>query len=356
MNNWLNKLGLRVSRLSGGTAAGELSDTVPRRKGWLGQTAYGMALGSALLLAGCGAQPAESTASGTTGGIREIRIGLQKSGSLVYLRDQQILERKLAGQGIRVKWVEFPSGPPMLEALNTGNLDFGTTGDSPPIFAQAAGAKLVYVAREEASPQSEAVIVPADSPIRSVAELKGKSVAVTKGSSANYTLLKALEREGLSFGDITPKYLQPSDARAAFETCQVDAWSIWEPFLSSAKIDLNARVLTDADGLKPNTSFYLASRDFAQQHPDLVQQFVTAIGEADQAINADPAAFAKIIEQITGLRPQIALASVKARNYGVHYIDEATIEAQQQVADAFYQQKLIPKPIQVRDIVWTPPQ
>ncbi|WP_051940229.1 aliphatic sulfonate ABC transporter substrate-binding protein [Stenoxybacter acetivorans] len=288
--------------------------------------------------------------------VSEVRIGLQKSGSLVYLRDVRYLEDVWAKQGIQVKWVEFPSGPPMLEALNTGNLDLGTVGDSPPIFAQAAGAKLMYVANELPSPKAEAIIVPANSPIRSVSELKGKAVAVTKGSSANYTLLKALERDKLTFDDIKPKYLQPADARAAFETGQVAAWAIWEPYLSSVKIELNARVLTDGEGLKPNTGFYLASKDFAQAHPDLVEQFVSAVGEADKAITANPEKYGKIIENITGLKPEIALSSVTARNYGVSYISADTIQAQQQVADAFYRQKLIPKPIQVKDIVWNPPQ
>lgn len=309
---------------------------------------------SLLALGGCGKADKATIKQPTK--LEEVRIGLQKSGPLVYLRDAQLLEQNLAQQGIKVKWVEFPSGPPMLEALNTGNLDLGTTGESPPIFAQAAGAKLVYIAVEKASPKAEALIVPANSTIKSVAELKGKNVAVTKGSSANYTLLKALERDHLSFSDITPKYLQPADARAAFESGQVDAWAIWDPFLSSAKIELNAKVLTDTEGLKPNSSFYLASRDFAAQHPDVVVKFVQAIDTADKAITADPVKFGKVIESITGLKPDVALASVKSRNYGVNFLDEATVQAQQQVADAYYRQQLIPKAVAVKDIFWYPPK
>lgn len=317
----------------------------------------------ALTFAGCQKQNTtqtsntqdNQTATVQNNDVKTIRIGLQKSGSFVHLRESKQLEEKLKSQGISVQWVEFPSGPPMLEALNTGNLDFGTTGDTPPIFAQAANAKLVYVATELASPKAEAILVPKDSPLTSVAQLKGKSVAVTKGSSANYTLLRALESQHLTFKDIDPKYLQPADARAAFESGKVDAWTVWEPFLSSAKIDLNARVLTDATGLKPNTSFYLASSNFAKQHPELVVEVVEAIGQADKDITANPQKFATVIQKITGLSPEVALSSVVARNYGVKYIDQATIAGQQQIADTFYAQKLIPKPIQVKDIVWTPP-
>ena len=155
-----------------------------------------------LLLAGCQQNTTKSanaantneaqtndSKSGDSKPLEEVRIGLQSSGALVYLRESKLLEKSLEKSGIKVNWVQFQSGPPLLEALNTNNIDFGTTGDTPPIFAQAAGSNLVYVAYENPSPQSEAVIVPASSTLKSVAELKGKSVAVTKGSSANYTLL-----------------------------------------------------------------------------------------------------------------------------------------------------------------------
>lgn len=321
-------------------------------------------LGISLVLTGC-QQPTSKSANAATANeskagdskqLEEVRIGLQSSGALVYLRESKLLEKSLEKSGIKVNWVQFQSGPPLLEALNTNNIDFGTTGDTPPIFAQAAGSKLVYIAYENSSPQSEAVIVPANSTLKSVAELKGKSVAVTKGSSANYALLKALERDKLSFADVDVKYLQPSDARAAFESGKVDAWTVWDPYLSSAKIELKARVLTDDTGLKPNTSFYLASTDFAQKHPNVVKDIVKAIAEADKAITADPIMFSKMIEKVTNLKPDVALASVKSRSYGVNYITDDIIQAQQQEADTFYKYKLLPKPIQVKDIVWYPPK
>ncbi len=312
-----------------------------------------------LWLTGCqqnATKSANATATNDSKKLEEVRIGLQSSGALVYLRESKLLEKSLEKSGIKVSWVQFQSGPPMLEALNTNNIDFGTTGDTPPIFAQAAASNLVYVAHEKSSPQAEGVIVPANSSLKSVAELKSKAVAVTKGSSANYTLLKALERDKLSFSDIDVKYLQPSDARAAFEAGKLDAWTVWEPYLSSAKIELKARVLTDTTGLKPNTDFYLASTNFAQQHPEVVQEIIKAIGEADKAITNDPVAFGKTIEKITNLKPEVALAAVKARNYGVSYMTEDIIQAQQQEADTFYKNKLIPKQLNVKDIVWYPPK
>src|SRR4051812_8635335 len=112
-----------------------------------------------------------------------VRVGYQKYGTFLLLKARGLLETKLEPLGYTVSWTEFPGGPQLLEALNVGALDFGITGEAPPIFAQAAGAPLVYVAHEPAAPLSEAILVPKGSPITSVAELKGKKVALNKGSN-----------------------------------------------------------------------------------------------------------------------------------------------------------------------------
>src|SRR5580700_10185955 len=151
-----------------------------------------------------------------------VRVGYQKYGTFLLLKARGLLEKKLAPLGFSVAWTEFPVGPQLLEALNVGALDFGITGEAPPIFAQAAGAPLVYVANEPAAPLSEAILVPKDSPIHAVAELKGKKVALNKGSNVHYLLVKALEKARVRYADITPVFLKPSDARAAFEHGDVD--------------------------------------------------------------------------------------------------------------------------------------
>ncbi len=146
-----------------------------------------------------------------------VRIGFQKYGKLVLLKSKGTLEGKLKPLGYKVVWTEFPAGPQLLEALNVGAIDFGNTGEAPPIFAQAAGAPLVYVAHEPPAPEGEAILVPKDSPIKSVADLKGKKVALNKGSNVHYLLVKALEKAGVKYSDIEPVFLAPADARAAFE-------------------------------------------------------------------------------------------------------------------------------------------
>src|SRR5213592_3777714 len=192
-----------------------------------------------------------------------LRIGFQKYGKLVLLKSKGTLEDKLKAAGYKVVWTEFPSGPPLLEAVNVGAIDFGNTGEAPPIFAQAAGAPIQYVAYEPPAPKGEAILVPKDSPLKSVADLKGKKIALNKGSNVHYLLVKALQRSGVKYTDVQTVFLPPADARAAFERGAVDAWVIWDPFLAAAEKQLGARVLADGKGLVSNHQFYLASRGYA---------------------------------------------------------------------------------------------
>eukprot|EP01041_Mallomonas_annulata_P014479 gene14479-30824_t len=180
-------------------------------------------------------------------GQRVLRVGHQK-GWLSILKGRGTLEKRLAPLGVKVTWTEFNAGPVQLEALNVGSIDFGDVGEAPPIFAQAAGAPLVYAGATVPRPALEAVVVPKDSPIRSVADLKGKRVAYNKGSNGQYFLVKLLEKHGLQYSDVQPIFLPPADARAAFEKGAVDAWVIWDPFLAAVELQTGARVLADARG------------------------------------------------------------------------------------------------------------
>ncbi len=184
-----------------------------------------------------------------------LRIGYQKYGTLTVLKGNASLEKRLAPLGVEVKWTEFPAGPQLLEGLNVGSVDFGTTGEAPPIFAQAAGADLLYVGNEPAAPAGEAIVVPKGSALKSVADLKGKKIVLNKGSNVHYLLVKLLEKAGLSYKVVEVVCLAPADARAAFERGSGDAWAIWDPFLAAAEKQLGARVLADGKGVVSNHQF-----------------------------------------------------------------------------------------------------
>src|SRR5689334_8904942 len=220
--------------------------------------------------------------AGTASAAEAVRVGYQKYGTFLLLKACDLLEKKLEPLGYTVTWTEFPGGPQLLEALNVGAIDFGTTGEAPPIFAQAAGAPLVYVGYEPAAPRGEAIIVPKDSPIQGVADLKGLKVALNKGSNVHYLLVRAITAAGLKIRDVQPVYLAPADTRAAFERGAVDAWVIWDPFLAAAQAATGARTLIDGTGLVDNLQFYLASRDYAARDPGAVHAVIEELDAADR--------------------------------------------------------------------------
>lgn len=283
-----------------------------------------------------------------------LRIGYQKYGTLTLLKGRGTLDKRLAAQGITVKWTEFPAGPVLLEGLNVGSIDFGTVGEAPPIFAQAAGANLVYVANEPPAPRAEAIVVPKGSALKTVADLKGKKVALNKGSNVHYLLVQAIEKAGLQYSDITPVYLPPADARAAFERGSVDAWAIWDPFLAAAEKQIGARVLADGTGLVSNHQFYLASRPYADRHADIVQVLIEELARVDEWGLANPKEAAAVLSAQTGLDAGAVDLAVERYAYGVKPVTAAVIQEQQRIADTFFKLKLIPKPLRVADIVWRP--
>jgi sulfonate transport system substrate-binding protein len=276
-----------------------------------------------------------------------LRIGYQKYGTLVLLKERGSLEATLERLGFSVTWTEFPGGPQLLEALNVGAIDFGTTGEAPPIFAQAAGAPLIYVAFEPPAPKGEAILVPKDSALQSVADLKGKKVALNKGSNVHYLLVRALENAGLSVKDIQPIYLPPADARAAFERGSVDAWVIWDPFLAAASAATGARTLSDGENLVANHQFFLAERDFAKANPKLIEAIMQELAAIDDWAKSDPKSAAAILSPQVGIPAAVLEVALSRQGYGVAPLTPEVVAAQQKIADTFHQLGLLPKPVSV---------
>lgn len=282
-----------------------------------------------------------------------LSIGFQKgSGVLSVVKAQGTLEKRLADQGVQVRWHEFPAGPQLLEALNAGSIDFGYTGAPPPVFAQAAGIEMRYVGAIPAARDGEAILVPEDSPIRSVADLEGKRVAVQRGSSANYLLVAALAHAGLDFKAIQPAYLTPADARAAFTNGNVDAWAVWDPYLSSAEHDLDVRVLADYSQLEPTYSFYEASTAFTEEHPELLREVLDELDQTAVWASSHRDEVVSILAKELGLPEAVIDAWQRKVDYSLVPISDAVIDNQQRVANAFSDLRLIPAPVVVEEAFW----
>ena len=307
-----------------------------------------------LLSAGLGLAAAFALRPARAGGT--VRIGYQKYGSLVLLKGRGTLAKALAPLGYEVVWSEFPSGPPLLEALNAGAIDLGSAGEAPPIFAQAANPDLRYVGTEPPAPRGEAILVPKDSPIRSVADLKGKTIALNKGSNVHFLVVRALETAGVPYDAVKLVFLSPSDANAAFVRGSVDAWAIWDPYLAAAERSTGARVLADGTGIAPNRQFYLSRRGFTDASPEVVAAILRAIAEVDSWAAGNGAAVAAELAASVGIPAPVLAVALDRLSYGVAPLDPQTIADQQAVADAFHALGLLPKPLRVADAVWTHPE
>jgi sulfonate transport system substrate-binding protein len=307
------------------------------------------------LSTGLAAATALSSHAFAAGDPKEIRVGYQKNGVLVIARQRAALENHFKPQGIEVKWVEFSSGPPMMEAMNVGSIDYGAVGDSPPVFAQAAGAAIVYAAGQPIT-NGQGILVPQNSPIRSMAELRGKRIGFTKGSSAHNIVVQTLEKAGLGYGDITPVYLTPPDAGPAFANGGIDAWAIWDPYFAIGETKQNGRILVNAQEITKTNSFYIANRDFAKNHASVLQQIIDVTTSTAAWAETHRDEVAKSLSAVTGIPLDIQTIAANRSQFRVGPITDDIIATQQGVADRFFKLGLIPKQIAIRDIVWRNPQ
>lgn len=319
----------------------------------------GFELGRRRVLAGALSALALSACSGgepKAAGAR-LRVGFQKNGILLLAkRSGRLNEAMKADPAADVDWLEFSSGPPLLEAMSVGSLDLGSTGDTPPIFAQAAGAPIMYVAAVPLSGAAGGILVPKNSPAKTVADLKGKRFCFTRASSAHNSAAVLLEQAGLTLNDIEPVNLAPADAAAAFAQGNMDGWLIWDPFFTSAINQLGARVL-GAGGLPPSHAFILAHRDFVEKQPALLARALNALAaEGEWAVNHRDEV-AALQAQETGLPLELLKQTAQRDDFRLKPITPEIIAAQQVIGDRFLKLGLIPKAIVAADASytgWTP--
>ncbi|MDQ0457297.1 aliphatic sulfonate ABC transporter substrate-binding protein [Rhizobium paknamense] len=284
-----------------------------------------------------------------------LRIGWQKNGVVALAKRQGALEKRLAGRGVTVTWSEFTSGPPLLEALGAGALDFGPTGDVPPLFAQAARGNLVYVGAYRGASAGTGLLVHKDAPIQSLADLKGRKLAFKRGSSAHNFVVKALRSGGLGVGDVQAVDLAPPDAAAAFKTGSIDAWAIWDPYFAIAEADPQARLLTTAEGIVDSWSFLLGNRSFAEANPEIITEVLDELGKVGAGAQKNLDQSVADLSEITGVSADVTRKVLTRRGSDLSKIGPIPDEAvayQQALADEFYSLGIVPKKLTISDIVW----
>jgi sulfonate transport system substrate-binding protein len=294
--------------------------------------------GSSGSTTGSASNVSDKTASGAT-----LRVGDQAGTGAQALLSAAGLLQQLP---FKVSFADFTSGPPMLQAMSSGSLDIGGVGDAPPVFAAAGGAQISIVGALANNPHSAGLLVPKGSSITSIAQLKGKKIAVAQGSSADYHLLTVLNKAGLSVHDVTLEYLQPAQALAALSSGSVDAWDVWAPFVEQAVAQDHARVLVDGNGYGSNFSYAVAA-DSAIKDPTKakeIHQYLTTLDQAHRWANQHSSAWAATWAKATGLPQSVMLKAAKDNTQTPVPVNaKTTVTPEQSLVDAFSKAALIPQ-------------
>jgi sulfonate transport system substrate-binding protein len=244
----------------------------------------------------------------------------------------------------KVSWSDFTSGPPMLQAMSAGALDVGGVGDAPPVFAAAGGAKIDIVAALRNDPNSAALVVPKNSPITSISQLKGKKIAVAQGSSADYHLLTVLTKAGLTTHDVSLAYLQPAEGLAALDSGSVAAWDIWSPFIEQVKVQHGARILANGVGYGSNYSYVVASRDAlgSSAKAAAIRDYIELLAQAHTWVNTHPQAWAAQWAKATGLPLNVMVDAASDDTQTFTPITPQIVSNEQGLVNAFSAAGLIP--------------
>ncbi|MBD2438310.1 aliphatic sulfonate ABC transporter substrate-binding protein [Nostoc sp. FACHB-110] len=323
---------------------------------------------TSLTLVSCTPQNQKSEApSGTASNVAEtkpsgiktkvLRMGYQQAGDLI--RVTKVLEKRLEPLGVKVEWAQFAQGPQLMEAMNVGKIDLGSVGETPPIFAQAAGAQIVYVVgsqRTANSGKGSAIAVPPDSPIKTLKDIKGQKVVFQKASASHYFILRALEDVGLKYSDIKVLSIPNVEASSAFLEGKIPVWVTGDPHLARAEKLGKARILRTSEGLDSPGGYYIGGRQFAIDNPELLRIVIEEIDKIQRWAEAHPKETVKLIAPYQKLPPDVMDLVISRRSYGLRAISPDLIQEQQRVADYFYKNGLLPKPVNIRESLLTPEQ
>lgn len=314
------------------------------------------------LLSSCSEQSQQdiktSSASSSSLGIKTkvLHMGYQSSGDL--FRNQKVLEKRLEPLGVKVEWAQFVQGPQLMEAMRAGRIDVGSVGETPPIFAQVAGADLVYVVgtqRNNKTGKNSVIAVPPDSPLQKFEDIKGQEVCFQKGSASHYFILRALQSIGLTIKDIKIKSLPTVEASSAFLEGKIPVWMTGDPYYAIAQKRGRIRVLKDSVGLDSPGGYYIADRKFAQENPGVLKIIIEELQKLDQWAEKHRDEVAKLMVTLQKLDEDVVAKIMSRRTFvGRRGLSPALIAEQQRVADLFFEQGVIPKKINIKDALLPP--
>jgi sulfonate transport system substrate-binding protein len=276
-----------------------------------------------------------------------LRVGDQKGNSQAVMEAAGVLK----DVPYKIEWKEFPAAAPLLEALGAGAIETGLVGDAPFTFAAAANVPVKAIAAVRQSRDGLAVLVPAQSPIKSFDDLRGKKIATGRGSIGHQLILAALEARGWKPDDVQIAFLAPSDAKVAYTQGSVDAWSTWEPYVSQEEVLFKSRRVITGEGLTPGLGFQVATPNAIRDKRPELEDFVRRLAAARAWSAGNVGSYAETWGKLMNIPTSVPLNWLTRAKIRITPIDDAVIADEQKTIDLYFRSGLIKQNLNAADIV-----
>lgn len=291
----------------------------------------------------------QTDAGAASSDLKTVTIGYQKGDPFDIAKERGEFVKKMKAKGYKVVWKEFQDGSSLMQAMKAGSVDYARTGDTPPVSALSTGTKLTYIAASSSKAKGSGILVKKSSSISSIADLKGKKIAYTKGTSSQYMVLAALKKAGLSASDVTWVNMDQSSASVAFSKGKVDAWATWDPYTSQAELTQNAKMLTNGVGITNNRDYILATQSYAKENTEVSKYLVKYLEEDMQWANNNHSELITMMSKSLKVSKSVVKRMVERRTYSISAMNSSYAKEEQKIADLFYEENLIENKVTISD-------
>ncbi|WP_405475300.1 ABC transporter substrate-binding protein [Streptomyces sp. NBC_00009] len=277
-----------------------------------------------------------------------ITIGVHNSNpTLYYLSRLDYAAEELAAVGETVDFHTYTNGVRTGELLTQGVIDFGGTGSTPPVTAQATGHDIVYTAISAPRPDHGALLVTEDSPVRTVADLKGGTVHLAIGSWQTHLVAKALDDAGLSYATDITAVRSDEHSEKLLRSGEIAAWVAQGPQLAAARRAGGLRVLVPTGDVITDRSVFFTRRELAEGQPEVVEALTRALRRADDWAETHPREAAEIAAEYQGGAADDWETALRALPWQIEDVSDAFLAEQQEAADIFLRTGFIERPVRV---------
>ncbi len=256
----------------------------------------------------------------------------------------------MKAKGYQVVFKEFSDGAALMTALKSGAIDYARVGDTPPVTAKAAGTDIALIAAGATKEYGSGILVGKNSQITNLKQLKGKTIAYQKGTAAQYLIIQALKKAGLSTNDVKLVNMDQSSASVAFAKGGVDAWVTWDPYTATAQVNNNAKLLTNGTGLAKNRDFLISTQNYAKTHTALSKLLTTYINDDMTWANNHHTQLIAMLSKTLKLSDAVIQKMVERRTYAMALVkaDSSIVDEENQIANTFYQEGVVTEKVDMK--------